>query len=371
MRPGVYPRAKRLLAAASVVALGALVTASHEKRAEACFLARPEHTFVRIADEVALVTYDPATKTEHFVRRATFESTASDFGFLVPVPSTPTLTEAPADLLQRVELLTRPKIVYSEKLSGIDPTPLLLLSLSRSKSVSVGSAPEEVRVLDAVQVAGFDAVVLEADSAQALAAWLESHHYAKGPETEAWLAPYVQKHWKLAAFRMAAPAGAGADPGSAEKRFGSGAVDIAFQTETPFYPYREPDSMRGPNAKGQRSLAVFFIGPERVGGTVGETATWNGLPTYAKRLDEDLSGVAGASKGRVLSAFVDRSSPRPGTDEVYFRKAPVQDDLVPPPIEITLGTKVPVPIDVVLVLGGGLVLVGRAIRKRRERQDGP
>lgn len=364
MKPSVSTRVKRLFAVTSVLALGALVTASHEKRAEACFLARPEHTFVRIADEVALVTYDPATKTEHFVRRATFESTASDFGFLVPVPSKPTLTEAPADLLQRVEVLTRPKIVYSEKLSGIDPTPLLLLSLSRSKSATA-SAPEEVRVLDAVQVAGFDAVVLEADSARALADWLESHHYAKGPESEAWLAPYVEKHWKLAAFRMAAPAGA-AGTGSAEKRFGSGAVDIAFQTETPFYPYREPESMRGPNARAPRSLAVFFIGPERVGGTVGETATWNGMPTYAKRLDEDLAGVAGASKGRVLSAFVDRSSPRPGTDEVYFRKAPVQDDLVPPPIEITLGTKVPVPIDVVLVLGGALVLVGRAIRKRRE-----
>lgn len=327
-------------------------------------VAPPEHTFVRIADEVALVTYDPATKTEHFVRRATFESTASDFGFLVPVPSKPTLTEAPSDLLQRVEVLTRPKIVYGEKLSGIDPTPLFLMTLGRSKAISV-SAPDEVRVLDAVQVAGFDAVVLEADSAQALAAWLESHHYAKGPETEAWVAPYVQKHWKLAAFRMATPAGA--DSGSPEKRFGSGAVDIAFQTETPFYPYREPESMRGPNAKGPRSLAVFYIGPERVGGTVGDSATWNGLPTYAKRLDDDLVGIAGATKGRVLSAFVDRSSPRPGTDEVYFRKAPVQDDLVPPPIEITLGKKVPVPIDVVLVLGGGLVLIGRAIRKRREK----
>ena len=42
-------------------------------------------------------------------------------------------------------------------------------------------------------------------------------------------------------------------------------------------------------------------------------------------------------------------------------------DLVPPPMEIVIGDKVPVPIDVVLVVGGGLALVARTIRKRRDR----
>jgi hypothetical protein len=46
---------------------------------------------VRIAEEEAVIVWDPATKTEHFIRRAAFHSTARQFGFLVP--TTPRLTE--------------------------------------------------------------------------------------------------------------------------------------------------------------------------------------------------------------------------------------------------------------------------------------
>ena len=42
---------------------------------------------VDVAYEEALIVWDDAAKTEHFVRRATFEGTAYDFGFLVPTPN--------------------------------------------------------------------------------------------------------------------------------------------------------------------------------------------------------------------------------------------------------------------------------------------
>lgn len=355
------PSLTRLVTATTALAMALVVTG--DRPAAACMPAPPENHWVKIAEEVALVTYDPATHTEHFLRRASFTSDVADFGFLVPVPAKPVLTEGDPSVLARVEEATRPKLVYSHHLSGIDPTPLVLATfLMRSQSGAM-PAPVSVKVLDEVTVAGFDAAVLEANSPDALADWLTKHGYAKGPELAPWLAPYIEKKWLITAFRISTKA-----PTSASGRIGSGLVDIAFQTDAPFYPYREPASMRGPEARDPRSLAVFYVGPERVKGVLGPGATWAGVPLFAKKLDEDLAGVPGGTKGRVLSAFVDRSSPRPGTDELFFLRADTQDDLVPPPIEISIGDKVPVPIDVVLVLGGALLLVGRAIRKRREKR---
>jgi hypothetical protein len=354
---------------AALAALAALVV-GHSSPASACLPAPPDHHWVRIAEEEAVITYDPATRVEHFIRRASFQSDVADFGFIVPLPSRPTLAEADATMFERLDELTRPKLVYKERVSGIDPTPLVLGAFLMRSGSAV--APASVRVLDQVTVAGYDAAVLAADSSEALAEWLRARGYANGPEVEAWVAPYVARRWVFAAFRIA-PARGGGGAETPEKRIGSGTVDITFTTDAPFYPYREPASMRGPGATASRSLAVYFVGPDRVGGGLGEaggSASWAGAPTYARRLDADVQGVPGASRGLFLSKFVDRSSPRPGTDEVYFRKLDVQAELVPEPIEITLARKVPLPIDVVLLVGGAAVLVGRMVRRRRQGGDG-
>ncbi len=317
---------------------------------------------MRIVDEAALVTWDPATRTEHFLRRASFVADTADFGFLVPTPGKPTLTEGDDSVFERLERATRPEVVYRDVLSGIDPMPLLfgVFLLRATKSAPLTAS---VTVVDELRVAGYDAVVLQADSPSALTEWLKSHGYARGPEVEAWVAPYVARRWFLSAFRIAPKDEKMPDNG----RIGQGAVDIAFTTDRPFYPYREPDSARGPNAKGPRSLAVYVVAPERASATLGDTATWVGIPTYARRMDSPVQGVPGGTEGRWLTAFIDRSSPRPGVEEVYFGKSPDSSPLIPPPVEIRVSKKIPVPIDVVIVLGTGLFFVGRAIRKRRER----
>ncbi|MBK6460326.1 MAG: DUF2330 domain-containing protein [Myxococcales bacterium] len=147
-------------------ALGIAITAFAVGRstpARACMPAPPEHHWVRIAEEQAVITYDPATKVEHFLRRASFESDVADFGFIVPLPSRPTLKEADPSVFARLDELTRPKLVYKDRLSGIDPTPLVLATFLM-RSAAVATAPGAVQVLDQVTVAGYDAAVLAADS---------------------------------------------------------------------------------------------------------------------------------------------------------------------------------------------------------------
>ena len=63
-----------------VVALLALCV--DVRTAAACAAAPPVGHHVLIAEEEALIVWNPATKTEHFIRRAAFRSTARKFGFL-------------------------------------------------------------------------------------------------------------------------------------------------------------------------------------------------------------------------------------------------------------------------------------------------
>ena len=55
----------------------------------ACAPAPHANDRVYVIEESAVIVWDPATKTEHFIRRATFHGKAGDFGFLVPTPSVP------------------------------------------------------------------------------------------------------------------------------------------------------------------------------------------------------------------------------------------------------------------------------------------
>ena len=56
---------------------------------------------VNIASESAVIVWDEATKTEHFIRRATFQSTAYDFGFV---------RGAQAGIIQNALVLRKQKI---------------------------------------------------------------------------------------------------------------------------------------------------------------------------------------------------------------------------------------------------------------------
>src|SRR5262245_10581471 len=169
---------------------------------QACAPAPRPGQSVRIADESAIIIWDEKTRTQHFIRRATFDTEAPDFGFLVPTPSEPALAEVSDIEFSNLEYLIRPEVIEKSEFTGVDFTPLLfgffILSRSAGDRAQVGS---EVRLLSAQRVAGYDAVDLEADNAAALSRWLDKHGYASSPSLTEWLAPYVAARWKITAFK--------------------------------------------------------------------------------------------------------------------------------------------------------------------------
>ena len=349
----------------ALATLVTLVTLVAPRPADACAAAPPPGSVVSVAEESAVIVWDEATKTEHFVRRATFRSEAKDFGFLVPTPSKPELAEASDTSFAQLEEVIRPDVVH-EHHTGIKPTVLiamLFMLTSRSKSEPFEAALAPVRVLEEKRVAGFDAVVLEADDAGALEQWLKDHGYAQRPALAEWLAPYVQKKWKLTAFKVADPT-----PNSAPQTLGTSAVRMSFHTDRPFFPYREPRDQREslpPSRSTPRSLRVFFVGASRASGTIGEAATtFAGTTPWSGPLDTSRALLpVPAPPGAWLTVFQDDSSPRPGTDELWFDRSKDPAPIKPPPVIFRVDDAIPLPLDLIALLVG----VGLFVRSRLKK----
>jgi hypothetical protein len=294
---------------------------------QGCAPAPRQGEYVGVNAEEAVILYDAATKTEHFVRRADFRTDAKDFGFLVPTPTKPDLGETKADIFYALSSATAPRHVPSGKVHTI----VQKRSRHGDGAAMPGSAvpPRPPEVLDEKKgVAGYDLVVLKAEDLDGLKKWLEERGYDARPALMDWLKWYVDNKWVITAFKVAKT------PDSQHDRWAK-AVRMSFPTDAPFYPYREPEDVRNqPAAASPRTLRVFYLGDARAEGKLGEAGSWpaktvwaNACPEYT--LNSVVDGLGLAEKdakalgGRPwhLTEFEDASSPRPGTHEVFFSKA--------------------------------------------------
>jgi hypothetical protein len=306
---------------------------------------------VTITDETALIVWDSASKTEHFIRNANFETTAEDFGFLVPTPSVPTLHESGGRVLSELAYRTAARTEYRDVTTetfrlfkpgtGFDFFQVLLPGSAMTDSAMPPNAGS-VEVIDAVSVAGYDATILKATDAAELLQWLEEHEYAARPALLEWLEAYTQNGWYITAFRISKTETSGASGIAARP------VRITFETDRPFYPYREPaDARSKPASEAQsRLLRLYVLADQKMEGHLGESDTvpaktvWaNRLPAFdggnLNRLFPSENGTAANvinSSTLYLTEFEDHSSPRPRTDELFLLPTADQTTVERPPI---------------------------------------
>jgi hypothetical protein len=323
--------------------------------AEACAVASVDP--VAMAAEEALVVWDAEARVEHFVRRASFETGAKDFGFLVPTPGKPELAEADGGVFGRLAQAIAPEVVRERRwLHAGCWSGMMFLGAKSAPGVEAAVAP--VEVLETKRVAGFDAAVLRADDAGALRGWLEANGYPSRAALVAWLEPYVAQRWTVTAFKVARAEGAPA---------ATGTVRMSFATERPIFPYREPGDAA---AQGGRSMRLYVVGPARMLAEAG-SAPWGAKAEFARARD----GLAGLLAGAVpagmaipggwLTSYLDTAKKRPDADLV-FTASPTSPEVVPPPIVVPVYMAPPVPIEGLVVLAGvGAWLVRRRALRRR------
>src|SRR5207248_3415020 len=130
--------------------------------------------------ESAVIVWDAAANTDHFIRRATFQGKGRDFGCLVPTPTAPALAEVDDGIFAKLEERTQRQTVYQMR-KKIDFTPIVLMPFYRGEGMMTGAA-RPVDVLSTQKVGGYEAAVLSATDAAALQKWLADHGYAATPD---------------------------------------------------------------------------------------------------------------------------------------------------------------------------------------------
>jgi hypothetical protein len=299
----------------------------------ACCPAPPPGKPVVNADQTVIIIWDAATKTQHFIRQASFKSEADDFGFLVPSPTQPELDESGNEAFPYLLKLTEPEVQKVWR-----PGFGLGCTTFNPRMGAPPAAAPPVTVLQEKLVAGFQAVVLEARSANALVDWLKEHGYAYSPEVEAWAKPYVEAGWKITALKVAKDR-----DGQGQKTVAASSLRLSFKTDRPLFPYREPDYKSAASALGaqHRLLRIYFIAEGRYRGELTREVPWTGQVAWAGKVGANdrkkllemlkLPGVTGPAEWW-LTEFEDDWPYRPAPADVYFSRDPDQNPVKRPPI---------------------------------------
>ena len=252
----------------------------------ACCPAPPSGKRVVNADQTIVMVWDAAAKTQHFIRQASFRSEADDFGFLVPTPAQPELEESGNEAFPYLQTLTEPEVQRVPR-----PNRGVSCGCSDERPGAAAVAPPPVNVLDQKLVAGYDAVVLEAESADALVDWLKEHGYAFSPEVQAWVKPYVEAGWKITALKVAKPEETKGEETKGEeakdeKTVAASALRMSFKTDQPLFPYREPDPGTAGLAQESphRLLRIYFLAESRFDGRFSPDVGWSGTVAWANLL---------------------------------------------------------------------------------------
>jgi hypothetical protein len=223
------------------------------------------------ADQTVIIWWDKANQTEHFIRKASFRGGGESIGFLVPTPGRPQLEESGNEAFRDLADITAPKV------SSGGGFPL---------GCSVASPPPQsrgVRLIEEKTVAGFDAVVLAADSGKELIEWLRQRDYAFTPEAAAWAQPYLTDGWHITAMKVTKDQQA-----RSKSEVSASALRISFKTARPIFPYREPDS-RSDAARlgvGHRLLRIYLVAESSYEGHFSTAERWSGRTRYSQPLQQ-------------------------------------------------------------------------------------
>jgi hypothetical protein len=351
-----------------LAALAATLAASFlcSAAASACAVAPPPGVPAVNADQTVILIWDPATRTEHFIRQASFKTDGDDLGFLVPTPTQPDLQEAGDGAFESLRTLTAPEVH-----SVWQPRNPFGCCAVRSDAPGLGAGPVPVvRVLEEKRVAGFNAVVLESNSSTALVRWLQEHGYAYSPELAVWARPYLEAGWKITALKVARDA---ADRD--RQTVAASALRLSFQTDRPLFPYREPDPAGAAKALGARDrlLRIYFIAEARYDGGLTAQAPWTGKTAWAGKVRDgerrqllealQLPPTTGP-KAWYLTEFEDYWPYQAAPADLYFRRSADQGRVRRPPITRYVSTSLP---GDVTVWALAAVLAAPVVMRRRKR----
>ena len=267
-----------------------------------CCLAFADGTPMTLVGERAIIVWDAARQREHFVREASFDGEAKDFGFIVPAPTKPEVAEADEEAFQVLERLV----------------PTMTSAGNDSVAASADAMDESVELIEQYMVGDFEVSVLKGTDGATINGWLKTNGYTSRPAMEAWLDHYAKMDWFFAALKFVR--------GEGQESPETTAVRVSFDTDVPFYPYKMP-SDTWPEGH-YRPISLFFVsngvarGKFRGGDGEWEAKVrWSGeLPRETAR---DLASLVSLDvmdipEGATVTVFQNTENAEGYDHDVYF-----------------------------------------------------
>lgn len=158
-----------------------------------------------------------------------FEGPLQDFGWLIPVPSLPTVTQASMEPFYELSLLTQRlgAARYAGERTG-------------GGRGSASPADESVQVIETKTVGAYEISVLAADDAGSLARWLKANDYSIPRGNMAIVDECISKGWYFIAVKIHLPSSP-TDRPSPAREFKVAPLKLAFRFLCPtFAPSKFP-----------------------------------------------------------------------------------------------------------------------------------
>jgi hypothetical protein len=296
------------------ILVGLVIIAFGASGCFACFSLPAPGGSVNVGSESAVIVWNSVSKSEHFIRSATFNATGPDFGFIVPTPTVPTITSADPAAFTYIK---------QHILPGYAPdTPPPHDNSRDSPPMVLSLAP--VEVLSQENVDGTQITTVSASDSDALGTWMTTNGFTWTRDMGTWLDPYIKMNWVITLFKYQ-------KQDSSSNIVSSSLLDLTFHTTVLFFPYSEPASQRSRgNYARQRSLTVYIFSNCRMRGELEanpEKAVWPDKLLYTDRVDmtklNTLLPLLNLHASDLpahpwITVLHDFAAPRPGVADVIF-----------------------------------------------------
>ena len=236
---------------------GAALCAGGIRDAEACGCFTPPDPSVPVvqAGENLLFSIDSGTVTAHI--QIQYSGPATDFGWLLPLPTQPTLQLGTDELFNQLLATTQPKYEISRVYEGncsFDPSRAGVFNANAgtpgpetTAGGEDGTTTSPLVIQDSI--GPYDYAVLKADSKDAMLQWLADNHYFVPVGTDDSVGPYIH----TGAFFLALKLKSGKSAGDLQP------VVLQYQSDLPMIPI----VLTSVGAKPDMGIQVWTLGAGR------------------------------------------------------------------------------------------------------------
>jgi HEAT repeat protein len=156
--------------------------------ADGCFVFRwNKQADIDEPTQKAIIVHDAGR--EDLLLQVKYEGPLQDFGWLIPVPTSPTVEKGSMQPFYELSQLTQREGGVLHR--GV-PMPV----------ASMGGREESVRVIEVKTVGAYEVAMLSAQDAGSLARWLKAHDYVIPQEKAGTIDEYIRKGWYFVAAKI-------------------------------------------------------------------------------------------------------------------------------------------------------------------------